>query len=145
MLNLHWGLSIPSLIVFGQLLEPMKKDYFQSSIIAIYSKKSQIFQGKLCQMFFLLYTLIKLVILHNELGSIWITFWPNENELFLKFLIRETQKVPYEMRMRWYFLTQWTTFWPNENELFLKFLICETQKFPYEMRVKYLLFLLGRL
>ena len=72
-LNLHWGLSIPILVVFGEILEPMKKDYFQNSIIKIYSKKSQIFQGKLCQMFLLLNTLITLVILHTKCGLIWAT------------------------------------------------------------------------
>ena len=35
--------------------------------------------------FFLLYTLFTLLILRTELGLIWITPWPDEKELFLKF------------------------------------------------------------
>ena len=34
--------------------------------------------------FFLLYTLITLVILNTEFGLIWTTPWPDENEFFLK-------------------------------------------------------------
>ena len=36
------------------------------------------------KIFFLLYTLITLVILNTEFGLIWTTPWPDENEIFLK-------------------------------------------------------------
>ena len=44
--------------------------------------KTQLFLGKLCQKFFLRYTLITLVILHTKFGSIWATFWHNEKNFF---------------------------------------------------------------
>ena len=37
-------------------------------------------------------TPIALVILHTEFGLIWATPWPDEKDLFLKFLFREIQK-----------------------------------------------------
>ena len=43
------------------------------------------FLGKLYQRFFLLWTLITLVILRSEFGLIWTTPWPKEKELFIKF------------------------------------------------------------
>ena len=47
------------------------------------------FLGKVCQKFFLLYTLITLVILDTKFGLIWTLPWPDEKELFLKFAIRK--------------------------------------------------------
>ena len=47
-------------------------------------------------MTFWLYTVITLVILNTEFGLIWTTPWPDEKDLFLKFLFREIQKVLYE-------------------------------------------------
>ena len=35
-------------------------------------------------------------ILHTEIGLIWTTPWPDEKDLFLKFVIREIRKFPYE-------------------------------------------------
>ena len=32
-----------------------------------------------------------------EFGLIWTTFWHNEKDLFLKFIIRVIQKVPQEI------------------------------------------------
>ena len=43
------------------------------------------FLRKLNQKYFLLYTVITLVILHTAFGLIWTTPWPNAKELFLKF------------------------------------------------------------
>ena len=43
-------------------------------------------------MFFLPYTFITLVIVHTEIGLIWTTPWPDEENLFLIFLFRESQK-----------------------------------------------------
>ena len=54
------------------------------------------FLGHPYQKFLLLYTLITLVILHTEFGFIWTTPWPDENDLFLKFIIREIRKIPYD-------------------------------------------------
>ena len=54
------------------------------------------FLGKLYQTLFLMYTLITLVVLNTAFGFIWTTPYPDEKDLFLKFLFREIQKVPYE-------------------------------------------------
>ena len=69
-----------------------------------YSRNSQIsvwntnfFLCKLYQKFFLFYTLHTLGILHTEFGSIWTTPWPDEIDLFSKFVIREIRKFPYEI------------------------------------------------
>ena len=51
------------------------------------------FLGRLNQKYFLLYTVISLVILNAEFGLIWTIPWPDEKDLFLKFLFREVQKV----------------------------------------------------
>ena len=60
--------------------------------------------GKLYKKFFLFYTLITLVILHAEVSLVWTAPWPDQTDLFLKFLILETQKHPYEIRMKYLFL-----------------------------------------
>ena len=73
--------------------------------------KPNFFLGKLYQQFFLLYTLITLVILHSEFGLIWTTPWPDEKELFLKFSkfgIREIRKIPYENE-----IFSWTSYTKN--------------------------------
>ena len=36
-------------------------------------------------------------ILHTKFGLIWTTSWPDKKDLFLKFLFRESQKVPHEI------------------------------------------------
>ena len=95
--SLHWWYSIPNLVWFGQLLDPMKKNFFKFSNIRN-SRNSQnsvwktnFFLGKLYQKFFMPYTFITLVILLADFGLIWTTPWPNEKDLFLKFLFREIQ------------------------------------------------------
>ena len=94
-------------------------------------------------MTFWLYTVITLVILNTEFGLIWTTPWPDEKDLFLKFLFREIQKVLYENPT--FFLVNlnkknfllytvitlvilnaefgliWATPWSDEKQLFLKF------------------------
>ena len=92
-LSLHWWYSTPHLVWFGQLLNPMKKTFFKNSqkIEIREVRKSQyedpLFSlGKLYQIFFLLYTLITLLILNTEFGLIWTTPWPDENEFFFKTL-----------------------------------------------------------
>ena len=62
--------------------------------------------GKLYQIFFSFYTLITLVTLHTEFGLVWTAPWPDQTDLFLKFLIRVTQKVPYEIRMKHWLFTR---------------------------------------
>ena len=71
------------------------------------------------------------------------TLWPGEKDLFLKFLFREIQKVPYEnptfflgkLNQKYFLLytviillifktefgLNWITPWPDEKKLFLKF------------------------
>ena len=121
------------------------------------------FLGKLHQKFFLFYTLNTIGILHAEFGLIWTTPWPNEIDLFSKFVICEIRKFPYEILtffvgelyqkfflfytlhtlgiLHTEFNLVWTTPWPDEKDLFSKFVICEIRKFPYEI----LTFFLGKL
>ena len=57
-LSLHWWYSIPSLVWFGQLHDPMKKNFFkirensQFEKIAKFRMKTQVFLGKLYQQLF---------------------------------------------------------------------------------------------
>ena len=62
--------------------------------------KPNLFLAKLEQHYFLLYTLASKGIHHAEFGSVWTSLRLNQNELYLNFVIREIQKVPYEMRMK---------------------------------------------
>ena len=50
------------------------------------------FPDKLYQKFFLFQTLGAQGILHTEIDSIWRNSWPDEKDLFLKFVIREIRK-----------------------------------------------------
>ena len=88
-LSLHWWCSIPRLVWFGQLLNPMtKKTYFQNSFFAKFAKvpyKNPIFFPRPALTIFLLYTLITLLILNTEFDLIWTTPWPAEKEFFFKF------------------------------------------------------------
>ena len=121
------------------------------------------FLGKLYRKFFLFYTLVTHGILDTKFGSIWTTSWSDKKDLFLKFLFREIQKVPYENPIfflgklyRKFFLFYtlvthgildtefglvWTTPWPDQKDLFLKLFIWNNSKFPYEK----LTFFLGKL
>ena len=66
----------------------MKKDLFLKLVIREIRKFPYeiltFFLGNLEQKLFLFYTLITLVILHNEFGLIWTTPWSNEKDLFFK-------------------------------------------------------------
>ena len=126
-------------------------------------RKTNFFPTQAIANFFLFYNLSTHGILHTEFGLIWTTPWPDEIDLFSKFLIREIRKFPYEILTfflgklyQQFFLfytlpTQgilhtkfgslWTTLWPNQKDLFSKFLIREIRKFPYEI----LTFFLGKL
>ena len=121
------------------------------------------FLGKLYQKFVLFYTFDTLGILHAEFGSIWTTPWPDEKDLFLKLIIRDILKIPYEKLTfflgklyQQFFLFNtlhtlgilhtefglvWTTPWPDEKDLFLKLIIRGILKIPYEK----LTFFLGKL
>ena len=85
-LSLHWWYSIPRLVWFGQLLNPMKKTYFQNSFFAKFAKVPYenpiFFPRPALTIFFLLYTLITLLILNTEFGLIWTTPWPAEKKLY---------------------------------------------------------------
>ena len=91
---------------------------------------------------FLSQSLSTLGILHTKFGLIWTTSWPDENDLFLKFVIREIRKFPYgnltfflgklyqifflfyNLTARVIFHTEfgliWITSWSDEKDLFLK-------------------------
>ena len=60
-------------------------------------EKLTFFLGNLEQKLFLFYTLIALLILHTEFRLIWTTPWSDEKDLFLKLVIREIRKFPYEI------------------------------------------------
>ena len=85
-LLLHWWYSIPSLVWFGQLLDPMKKNFFKilkKSQFAKFAKlrmKYHFFSRLAIPTNFLLYPLITLAILHTAFGLIWTTPWPDEKE-----------------------------------------------------------------
>ena len=145
---------------FGQLLNPMKKNYFWNSQkfaipkFAKFRMKTFFFPRQAIPITFWLYTVITLLILNTEFGLIWTTPWPHEKNLFLKFLFREIQKVLYEnptfflvkLNKKYFLLYTvitlvilntefgliWTTPWPHEKNLFLKFLFREIQKVLYE-------------
>ena len=121
------------------------------------------FLEKLGRSIFLSQSLPTLGILHAKFGLIWTTSWSNKKDLFLIYLFREIQKVPYELLTfflgklyqkysLFYVLTTlvillaefgliWSTPWPDEKDLFLKFLFREIQKVRYEI----LTFFLGNL
>ena len=76
-LSLHWWYSIPRLVWFGQLLNPTKKKPifkipFSRNSQNFRTKTQFFFRGQLYH-FFLLYTLITLLILNTEFGLIWTT------------------------------------------------------------------------
>ena len=79
---------------------PHEKDLFLKLVIREIRKflyeKLTFFLGKLYQKFFSFYTLHTLGILHTEFGLIWTTPWPDEKDPFLKLIIREILKFPYE-------------------------------------------------
>ena len=91
-LSLHWWYSIPSLVWFGQLLDPMKNNFFLKFSKIRNSRNSRnsvwkliFFLCKLYQQLWL-YTIITLVILNTEFGLIWATPWPDEKQFFFKIL-----------------------------------------------------------
>ena len=64
-------------------------------------EKLNFFLDKLQKKFFSSYTLPTQVILHAKFGLSSIILWLNQKELYLQFVIREIQKVPFEMRMKY--------------------------------------------
>ena len=101
--------------------------------------------------------------LHNKFDLIWTTFWPDEKDLFLKLLIWNNSKFPYEKLifflgklyqrfflfytlgthgiLQSHFGLIWLTPWPNEKDIFLKLLIWNNSKISYEKKT----FFLGKL
>ena len=80
----------------------MKKTYFKirlsrDSQISLW--KTNFFPSKLYQMFLLFYALPTQEMLHTEFGLIGTTPWPDQKDLFLKFLIRESQR--FRMKSVW--------------------------------------------
>ena len=125
---------------------PDQKYYFSKLNIWNNSKfpyeKLTFFLGKLYKKLFLFYNLFTHGILDCKFGSLWTTPWPDEKDLFLKFVICEFRKFPYEkltffLGKLWekFFLfynlvTQgildtkfgsiWTTPWPDQKILYFK-------------------------
>ena len=103
-LSLHWWYSIPSLVWFGQLLDPMKKNFFkilknsQFAKFAKFRMKNHFFPRQSIPTTFLLCTLITLLILNTEFGLIWTTPWPAEKK-FKIFKISHFAKFP-KFRMK---------------------------------------------
>ena len=62
------------------------------------NEKLTFFLGKLCEnkKFFLFHNFVTHGILDTEFGLIWTTPWPDEKDLFLKFIICKIRKFPYE-------------------------------------------------
>ena len=54
------------------------------------------FVHKLYQKILLIQTLVSQGILHTEIGSVWITSWPFQKDLFLKLFFGNNRKFPYE-------------------------------------------------
>ena len=140
---LPWGYSIPSLIWFEQLLDPIKKTFFKVTYLKklqISIRKTNFFPGRLYKIFFLLYTFITLVIIHTKCGSHWTTPWPDKNSIFLK--IEKSIKSIFPIEIRTFFLEKlggpfflsqslptlrilhtkfsliWTTSWTDKKDLF---------------------------
>ena len=93
-LSLHWRYCIPSLVWFGQLLDPMKKNFFKILKNSQFAKVAK-FRMK-TQFFFPTQAVPKILFaLHfHPTGDtpyrVWFDFdnsWPDEKELFLKFSI----------------------------------------------------------
>ena len=126
-------------------------------------EKLTFFLGKLYQNFFLHYNLHTTGSLGYQFGSLWTTPWPDEKDLFLKFVICEIRKFSYEKltfflgklyqkfflhynlhttgSLGYHFGSFWTTPGPDKKDPFLKFVICEIRKFPNEN----ITFFLGKL
>ena len=112
----------------------------KSENVDISDWNTNFFLWKLGGPLFLSQNLPTLRILHNRFGLLWTTSWLDKKGLFLKFLFREIQKVPYEILIFFlsrlyqkffliYILTTlvildaefdliWTTPWPDEKDLF---------------------------
>ena len=89
-LCLHWWYSIP-LVWFGQLLDPMKKNFLDSQKFAIREIRKTPNQKPFFSLAsytnnFWLYTVITLVIPNTEFGLIWATPWPDEKPTIFKIL-----------------------------------------------------------
>ena len=122
--------------------------------------KYELFPGTLGGPFFLHYNLDFTGSLWYQFDSLWTTPWPDEIDLFLKFVIREIRNFPYEkltfflgkLYQKYFSLYTpgthgilhtefgliWTTTWPDEKDLFLKIVIREIRKFMYENLIFFL-------
>ena len=102
---LHWGCSIPSLVWFEQLLDPIKKTFFKITFwknCKFPYEKQIFFLGKLYKKFFLFYTFIILVIPNTKFGSLWTTPWPDKSSIFL--IIGKAKNSIFPIEIRTFFL-----------------------------------------
>ena len=108
--------------------------------------KPSFFLGKLGGPFFLQYNLDSIGSLGYQFGSLWTTPWPDEKDLFLKFVnnffprqaiaiffdldSRYTGDTPYQV---WFDLDNSSTSWKRPIfENYSKFIIRINRKLPYE-------------
>ena len=120
------------------------------------------FLEKLGGPYFSSQSLLNLRILHTKFGSIWTTSWPDKIYLFLKFLFREIQKIPYEILtfflgklhqkfFLFYILITlvilhaefgliWTTPWPDKVSIFLKIELANNKRISRYSRLKHEVF-----
>ena len=99
-----WNTRYQVWFILNNSLTRWKRPSFKYTYSKLFGNKRKIpyekvtfFLGKLYQKFLLFYTLSRPKILHTGFGWIWITPWPDENDLFLKIVIREIRKFPYEI------------------------------------------------
>ena len=147
-----------------------KRPIFKYTYLKLFGNNSKIpyeiltfFLGKLYQKIFLHYNLHTTSSLGYQFGSLWTTPWPDEKDLFLKFVICEIRKFPcekltffigklYQKFFLFYNLVThgtldtefgsiWTTPWPYEKYYISKLNIWNNCKFPYAK----LTFFLGKL
>ena len=146
---------------------PDEKDLFSKLLIWNNSKfsyeKKTFFLCKINRKIVLSQSSTTMGKLHNKFGLIWTSFWPDEKDLFLKLLILNNSKFPYEkltfflgkLYQRFFlfytlgthvilhnqFGLIWLSPWPDEKDLFLRLLIWNNSKFSYEK----LIYFLGKL
>ena len=99
-----WNTRYQVWFILNNSLTRWKRPIFKYTYSKLFGNKRKIpyekvtfFLGKLYQKFLLFYTLSRPNVLHTGFGWIWITPWPDENDLFLKIVIREKRKFPYEI------------------------------------------------
>ena len=163
---LTWGYSIPSLVWFEQLLDPMKKPIFKIPFSR--NSKSSLWNTNffprqaIPKILFVLHSnytgdtpcrvwfdldksltrskrpFFKILFSRNSKSSVWKTnFFPRQAiPIFFLFYILITLVILHSK-----FGLIWTASWPDKKDLFLKFFIWKHRKFLYEKQT----FFLGKL